>query len=58
VSCKTAKLTLAYFYVVLIADTPNLNGSDLELPRQLEGFTASQFFHTIDFLGLLKNSTD
>jgi len=57
-SRKTTKLALAYSYVMLIADTPNLSGFGLELPRQLEGLGTSQFLYVIDFSGPLKNSTN
>ena len=58
VSHKTAKLTVTYSYIVLIAYMSDIDNFHLELFRQLKGFDAAQSFSTIRFpriMGRLEN---
>jgi len=41
-SCKTAELTFTDSYIVLIANTPNLNNFRLEVFRQIKGLGTCQ----------------
>jgi len=53
---KKAKLTLTDSYVLLIADTPNLDSINLEFPGQFMRLSTRQLFYAVYLFCPFKNS--